>query len=44
VSYDDRPAPAQMARAREILAPTYDLVAARFGAEMPEAWRSHAPS
>ena len=39
VSYDDRPDPAQMARAREILAPTYDLVAARFGVDVPEAWR-----
>ena len=38
VSYDVRPAADQMARAREILAPSYDFVAARFGEATPDAW------
>jgi hypothetical protein len=39
VTYDRKPPEASFARAREMLAPTYDLVFQRFGDEVPEAWR-----
>lgn len=39
VTYEERPSPEQMARARAALAPSYDLVFERFGDAVPDKWR-----
>ena len=41
VRYPEKPTPEAFARARAMLAPSYDFVFSRFGDEVPAAWHKH---
>lgn len=43
VQYEEKPSPEMMSRARQVLAPSYDLVFERFGEAVPESWRAWEP-